>query len=74
MSSTTAPDCFTFHLKEAKPYGRLRHLEKSLEAVPAVVSVKIDHDARIARVTHLGAELKELLRVLAVQGYDAHVR
>jgi copper chaperone CopZ len=71
-SSSPAP--FTLQLRQIKPYGQLSHLEKSLEAVPAVESVEIDPEERVARVTHHGADLKELLRVLDTQGYDAHVR
>lgn len=46
------------------------HLEKALEAVAKVDSVRMDTSAGRAIVEHHGADEQELLRALRAQGYD----
>lgn len=49
------------------------HLEKSLEAVPGVASVEIDHTSECAIVEHDGASLQLLQTAAADLGYRATV-
>jgi copper chaperone CopZ len=46
------------------------HLEKALEAVAKVDSVRMDTAAGAAHVEHHGADEEELMRALHAQGYD----
>lgn len=51
------------------------HIEKALEAVPHVSSVRVDTGNGKAWVEHDGADRSELLRALRSVGYDqARVR
>jgi copper chaperone CopZ len=49
------------------------HLEKALEAVPRVQSVRIDPEIHAAFVEHEGADPKELTEAVKRLGYAAAV-
>jgi copper chaperone CopZ len=49
------------------------HLEKALEAVPRVLSVKIDPETHTASIEHDGADPKELTQAVKRLGYPAAV-
>lgn len=76
MSTTRTSETilFEFEYDAAERPGLLGHLEKSLEAVAAVESVEIDHEAKTARVTHHGADFAELQRVFIARQLRARVR
>ena len=49
------------------------HLEKALEAVPRVQSVRVDPDANAAFVEHDGADPNELTAAVKRLGYPSSV-
>lgn len=50
------------------------HIEKALEAVPRVASVRMDTGGGKALIEHDGADKQALLRALRSVGYDqAHI-
>lgn len=65
----------TTRLKIAKLAGAndAVHIEKALEAVPNVTSVKIDQESNEALVEHEGADHDELTLAVKQQGYIATV-
>ena len=65
----------TTHLKIAKldDATDAEHLEKALEAVPRVQSVRIDPDAHEAVVDHEDADPEELTTAIKRLGYVAVV-
>lgn len=65
----------TTRLKIAKLAGTndAVHIEKALEAVPNVTSVKIDQESNEALVEHEGADQDELTQAIKQQGYIATV-
>lgn len=49
------------------------HLEKALEAVPHVQSVRVDPETHSARVEHDGADPRQLTEAVKRLGYPATV-
>lgn len=49
------------------------HVEKSLQAVPGVQSVRVDRAAGQATAAHKGADEKQLVEAVAEAGYQAQV-
>ena len=60
---------FQFQLK-AIPVGVVDHLEKSIESVPHVQSVRVDAGASTIVIEHDGADLEAVRATLREEGFE----
>lgn len=59
----------TLHISGLQTIGGTAHLEKAIEAVPRVSSVRLDPDAERVLVQHDGAAPDEVLRAARSSGF-----